>query len=470
MLPVFTAFLSPDDFGMVAILTILSFFLLSVFSLGLLSSIGLCYFEEGDLLRKEQTIWTSFFVLLISSALMLLLFSLFIKGIGKTIVNSYDYDYYLFLTAVSTFFSIISIPFSLRLQLEQKAGLYFWLTLASAISGVLINILFVVIFDRGLQGMIEGILIGKVIFFIIFLIPALKFSEVHMNYKLSKELVKLGIQTVPGFFCAHIILYGNTFFLGKYNSLAEAGLYTVGFNIGFALQLIISGFTSAWTPFYMSYINKQDGAGPLFGKIFTYYLFVIGLVSLLFYVFAKPLIILFATPEFFNAQKIIGLTATAQLFLGLYTVFNAPIMLAKQPLYSTFCLLTATAAFIGMMFVFIPGYGIVGACIALILGYIILDILLLGWGYFNKNQLHIKYERKKTVLFLLLYLVVIIFILWDKKVTLIPEILFSLTSFLLFVLVTYRLLDSSERKSLISFTRLFDLKNPLKSFRNERTD
>lgn len=66
LLPLFTAYLSPKDYGVIAILNVMNLVVTSIFSLGFGAATGLCYFASDDPFRKADTIWTSVFILAMS--------------------------------------------------------------------------------------------------------------------------------------------------------------------------------------------------------------------------------------------------------------------------------------------------------------------------------------------------------------------------------------------------------------------
>lgn len=467
MLPLFTAYLSPKDFGIIAVLTLVSFFLMAIFSLGFGTSIGITYFEGTEQNRKDQTIWTAFFALVFNAAVMFVFGWLFLDTLSNLVFDTPQYSNLVFLNLITTVFIIISIPFTLKLQFEDKPATYFWLTLIASLIAILINIVFVVVLEKGVEGMIEGILLGKIIYFLLFFISTTLASKIRFNFTLSLQLFKYGIPIVPGVISLYILQQGNVFSLEKFHSLEIAGLYAVGFGLGYAIQLLISGFSISWYPFYMSYMEKQEEGKEIFGKIFTYFLFGIGLISLLLYVFSKPIIMVFASSGYYEAYQVIGLTASAQLFLGLFNLLNAPIMLAKQPGYSTIFQVMATLAYIGILFILIPSYGLIGAGISLVLGYILLDVFVFTWNYFNKKYITIQYEYKKIIPFLLMYFLAVAFMMWDKNLSIGLEITASLFITLLLGLFSYYLFGQAEKQIIYKLFTLSFYKQQLDKLKNE---
>src|SRR4030067_396896 len=81
LLPVFTSYLTPADYGIFSILGLIGFIVTPVFSLGSGVSMGICYFEGGTQEKKEATIWTTFTMLALSVSVLAALGNLFVREI-----------------------------------------------------------------------------------------------------------------------------------------------------------------------------------------------------------------------------------------------------------------------------------------------------------------------------------------------------------------------------------------------------
>ncbi len=71
LLPLFTAYLSPADYGIIALLAFIPFLARPVFSLGLDTAVGIAYFERPDDAHRSAVIWTAIGVLGASVAVLL---------------------------------------------------------------------------------------------------------------------------------------------------------------------------------------------------------------------------------------------------------------------------------------------------------------------------------------------------------------------------------------------------------------
>jgi O-antigen/teichoic acid export membrane protein len=269
---------------------------------------------------------------------------------------------------------------------------------------------------------------------------------VHISHKLIRELLALGLPLVPAFVMLFVIQHGNKYILQWFSGLNEVGVYNIGFNIGMAMSLLVSALQSAWLPYFMSFADKHDEAGVLFGRILTYYVFIFGSISLLFFIFAKPVIMIMTQPEFYEAYKIVGLSAGASFLSGIFFILLPGIYFAKDVKYVSIIQMIAAVIATGLNFLLIPVFGLLGAGIALMLGFVTMVICIQLWNYRQKNRyIQIAYEWKRIVRFSIIYTFYVTFMLWERHFSLFGELMMSLAATCLLPFFIYALLKSNER-------------------------
>lgn len=451
-LPVFTSYLSPADYGISSILGLLTFVATSVFSLGLGAGIGPSYFEGNNREQKERTIWTAF-VLLIASALILGAFGLvFASHLSIVAFQTPQYGYLVTLTLLSTALNILTIPFTLRLQFEGWAAKFVTLTAVSTLSSISVSLFMVVILQRGIQGLIEGGLIVQVVNLFLFLAPTAPGLKFRLSRTLGKELLRLGVPLVPSFAFLFVLQQGNKYILQWFRGLDEVGIYAVGFNFGMVMNLVVSAFQNAWYPYFMSFMDKPDEGRRLFGRIFTYYVFGFGALSLLFYLAARPVVMLMTQPAFHEAYKVVGLSATAQFLIGVFSLLLPGVFFAKEVRYISGVQGIAAVASLALNLLLVPAFGLQGAGIALALGLLTMAVLQHCWNL-RRGYLPVQYEWLRVGLFALVYTVYAALALWDYDFSRVGAVLLfgGLAGLLPFCL--YPLLDSHEKQALRRFIR-----------------
>lgn len=449
LLPVFTFYLTPSDYGIAAILSVVGLFVTPVASLGFGAAAGVCYFEGNNHERKTATIWTAFIILIISVSFWTILGVLFAQQISVLAFQSSQYGYLVALTLLSIGLNILILPFTLYLQFEEKAKVFVALTTISVFFSISIQIFMVVVLEKGVQGLIEGELIARIISFTLFIIMVAFKIDFRLDTLLGQQLLRLGIPLVPSFAFLFVIQHGNKYILQWTAGLESAGIYTVGFNLGLGLSLIVSAFQRAWLPYFMSFIENRNEASTLFSRILTYYVLGIGTLSLLFYIVAKPAVMILTQPMFYEAYKVIGLAASAQFLIGVFNILLPGIYFAKEIRYVS--LLQGGAALISMgsSLLLIPLLGVLGAGMALVMGVLAMVILQHAWN-FGRRQIYLKvpYQWGRLVKFASLYVPFAALTLWERNLSLVTEFALSGTALFLLVIIFYILLNEQERRVL----------------------
>jgi len=459
LLPVFTSYLTPAEFGISSLLGFIGFFVTPVFSLGLGAAMGICYFDGDDRRRKETTVWTVFTVLGISVSALAVLGVVFAREISLLAFQTPQYHYLVTISVMSTCLNILSIPLMLYFQFEEKAKTFVTLATLSTLIGIGLSVLMVVVLEKGIQGFIESGLIGQAATLLFFLFPVIRAVRYRFSRTLTYEILKLGVPLIPSFAFLFVIQQGNKYILQWFKGLETVGIYTVGFNLGLMMNLIVSGFTSAWMPYFMSFINKWDEARILFGRVLTYYAFSFGGLSLLFYITARPVVMIMTKTAFHDAYKVVGLSATAQFLTGVFSIFLPAIYFAKEVRYVTFIQGTSALLAVGFNLILIPLFGMIGSAVALMLGLLVMSVLQQTWNFKRrKSYLNVQYEWNRILRFSFIYAGFVLIMLLKGNPSLGVELLISGISAAALPIILYALLNQREREMLWTIGKRFTRK------------
>jgi O-antigen/teichoic acid export membrane protein len=463
LLPLFTAYLTPADYGISSMLSLVAFFVTPIFSLGLGAAMAPCYFEGNNLARKASTVWTVFTLLATSASVLAFGGVVFARLISELAFQTPEYHYLVTLFLGSTSLSLLALPFILYLQFEERVKLFVTLTAATTLVTIGLNVLMVVVFGRGIQGLIESGLIAQVITLAVLLAPALSKVKFQLSLPVSKELLRVGIPMIPSFAFLFVMQASDRYTLQWFKGLETVGVYTVGYNFGMVMNLFVLAFQNAWLPYFMSFSDKQGEARELFGRITTYYIFGFGTLTLFFFIAAKPIVMLMTQPAFHEAYKVIGLSASAQFFIGIYNMLLPGMYFAKEVHYQALIQSFAAVVTVAISLLLIPPFGLLGAAIALALGYLSMAAFTYLWNLKRRQvYLNVHYEWKRILTFALVYVGFTTVMLWERHYSLSGEFSFSIGAFVLLPVILYTLLTNSEKQVLWSFL------NQLKSSRSSR--
>ena len=333
------------------------------------------YFNRPDTGHKAAVIGTTVAILSASVVVML------VAGVATAPLMS-DLSFQteaharlVVLAVLGAAFTILTIPFRQDFQFEQRVRVYVALSTCSALVTAAVTVWAVVGLGRGILGFIEATLIGQAFTFAIFLTIASRRVSLSVDWAIGRDLLRLGLPMIPAFGSIFFMQHGSKYLLQRLGSLDDVGIYTIGLNVGLVISVLVTGFQSAWVPYFMSFADRQDEARIQLGRVATYYVFSFGAVSLVLFAVARLVVLLMTQPEFHPAWRVVGLSAAAQFLSGFFIVLLPGMYYAREVKY--IALIQGAAALIGLLIGvgMILSFGVFGAALGLTLSYVGLVVL-----------------------------------------------------------------------------------------------
>ena len=176
--------------------------------------------------------------------------------------------------------------------------------------------------------------------------------------------------------------------------LDTVGIYSVGSSIGSALGILTGAFISAWTPYALSHADRQAEAVQVLGRITLYYVAGFGFLTCLFFLYATPVVQIFAKPAFHGATGVVGLSALAQFLSTLFLMLLPPLYFAQRVGNVLVSQGVATIIVFLLASILVPSFGITGAAITVVLSYSAL--VAVQWAclqYMPVLRIHYDYRR-----------------------------------------------------------------------------
>lgn len=453
LLPLYTSYLTPRDYGVIAVLGVLALLVRPLFSLGIETAMGLCYFESVDSAHRGSVVWTAFGLLLVSGVVMVGLGAATGDSASRIAFGAAGYRPLILLALVSSAASILAQPLMQAVQFERMAKTYVGLSAIAALATIGASILLVVVLRRGARGWIEAEAAGRVATLLIFLVPVAVRWTARLNGAIARRLLQFGMPLIPGFAFVFALQQGNKYILQWLNGLDTLGLYNIGFNLGVAaIGLPVAAFQRAWTPHFMAYADRPDEARRHFGAITTYYAFGFGVLSLLAFAVARPLVLVMTTDAFNGAYLAVGLSGAAQVLYGAFSLLLPGPYFARNVRVVTVVQGLAAAFSILANIVFISWLGLVGAGLGLAAGaavqVLLLDVLNRRSGYLRPD-----WDRRRVLRFGALYVFVAGLLLWDRQFTLAAEIAVAAGASLVATVGAALLLGPDDRRRAVGAMR-----------------
>jgi O-antigen/teichoic acid export membrane protein len=389
LLPVYTRLLTPADYGILSLLGVTSSLAIVVAQLGL----GSAFFREVIYEGSEEHIVesTTLYFLLGESAIFFGGLIAFSPNLSTLIFGTVDYTHLLRLVFLSDLLGIADVVFMARLRSRAQSSFYSVLSVARFATGILLNLYFIVVLRRGVEGLIVAGLISAALFAALYLTLLARDLRLTFSSLILRRMLKFGIPLVPVGLSSLLLTLADRYFLQHFSTTAELGLYSLGYSIGMVMNLVEQAFQLAWPPHKFA-IARQPDAKHQFARILTYYLLAFGFLGMTLSLLAREILVVLTTPKFYPAYSIVPLIALSYIFAGTRHMTNTGLTIMNKMKYVPPLIVGSALLNLGLNYLLIPPYGKIGAAWATIFSYLALVIVQTA---VNLRFYYIRYEYER---------------------------------------------------------------------------
>lgn len=388
MLPVYTNYLRPADYGVIALLDFIGGIFGLLIGAGIGQAITRHHFEAKEPVKQNQVWWTGITVVVCLAFLVLIVAMLFRDTLAYTILGPMveQGGFFFSLILPTVCLSILYQVLDMYLRVRKWSGTVVSVNLFRLVLNIGLNVYLLAVLDLGVTGVLTGNLIaglvGTSILFGIFLKNQGRYS---FHFPLVEKLCRFGWPLVLVALLSLLMHQSGRFFLRFYVDLEQVGIYSLAHTIAQGI------FTMCFIPFSMIWsvliyeISEKPDAKETYVWVFEYCTYGLALIFLGASLFIAPLLTLMVNPDFLPATRVIPIVCLAYLFFSLHLHFKVPVLLAKSTSSLVPVAGIAALVVIGTNILFIPILGTIGAAWASVVAYGVYSFVGL-WRYRKIDQ------------------------------------------------------------------------------------
>lgn len=397
LVPLFTHYLSPSDYGALALLALFSTLAKIVFRLGLDAGFFRVHYDQPDEERRRQLAGTvavfgaaAGMALLAATALLAGPVSWALFGDEPAPAR------WVVLAAADVAVGTLAfVPLSL-LRIRERPGLFS----TFSVGRHLLNLLLKVALVRAGWG-VEGVLWSDLVATSVFVLSLLPTLRGHLSFAFATPLLKdalgFGLPKVPHGLFVQIQNLADRKILDLFVLRSEVGLYQVAYDLGSAPKFATSAFEPAWGPFLYAEIKKPDAPRTI-ARLATVAFAAFALCATGVAALGGEALTLLTpySPEFRAAAPVIPVVAGAYLLHGVFLLTSVGIGVSKRARY--YPMITAVVALVNVAanFLLIPRFGMMGAAWATLASYAVMA----GLGAVISQRLYaIPFEKGRMAAF-----------------------------------------------------------------------
>ncbi|SPD75004.1 putative Polysaccharide biosynthesis protein [uncultured Desulfobacterium sp.] len=398
LLPIYTRFLTPHDYGIKELVGLSTDVIGILLSTAISGAIYRFYFEYQDEKDRNEVISSAIITIGSFGLLTLTILSFATKTMARYILDSPELYYYFLISFASVWFNSLNDIGYNYLRANHQSLKYVVFSLVKLTSNIGMNIYFICFLKIGVLGILISTLITSILMFLVMNVPLSIKTGMRFSATKIKEMLRFGLPMIPGQFGAFLVNISDRFFIKGYCSVADAGLYSLGYRFGtLPANFISEPFNQVWQPRRFE-IYKEDNSEKIFGKIFTYFLTFMLFAGLIIAMLTKDILMIISDSTFWQAYKIVPIIVLATIIFTFHYHLNMGILISKKTKYLAYINLSNGIFVLILNFLLIPKYGVFGATYATLFAFIYK--IALTYHYSSKYyKIHFEFLRiGKTII------------------------------------------------------------------------
>ncbi|MBN2406727.1 MAG: polysaccharide biosynthesis protein [Elusimicrobia bacterium] len=396
LLPVYTRYLYPEAFGIIAIMLVtvglINKLLIAPETMGLIRH----YFAPGFEEKQKTLVFNLFLIILLKTLPFTVLFFAFAGHIAGFLLGEETYTGIIRIFAFVILFQSVSGLGLTVLRMEEKAKSF----IAVSIIGFLVSAAAVLVlligFNLGVTALVWGYLINPLVVFVLLLPYIMSKIKIRWDFDLILPVLFYGYPLLVSAFSNMLIQAGDRYVLKALGTLSMVGVYSFGYAVASIVNVVlVVPLKQINGPVIFKMENDEEKLKKFLRDSTTYIYFVMMMFGLLLSLFSGETIrILAAKKEFWAGWVIVPIIVFSYVQHGLGACVSNGLVLAKKTLLLSGMILTAAVLNIGLNFLLIPVWGIVGAALATMISYIVWNSLKI---YFTDRYFGLKFQNGRLI-------------------------------------------------------------------------
>lgn len=452
MLPIYTRFLTPADYGILALVDLTLEFIALLAGAKLALGVFRFYHKAESQRERDEVVSTGFLLVGGMYSLVGVGTLLAATPLSALVFGSPDKAILFQVAAANLAFSaLLIVPLALA-RVQDRSTFFVCAQLIKLGLQVAFVVVFLVVLDLGVLGVFLGNLVANLTAAAALTVWLFRTVRPSWSLRAARDLVRYGLPLMATKVATFFSTFSDRFFLQAAADETVVGLYNLAYQFGFVLVMV--GFTPVdliWGPKRFK-VAREEGGEEILSRAFVLINVVLVTMAVGICLFAWDLLRVMATPAFYPAVHVVPVLLAAYVLYAWGHILDIGILVSEKTKYVTLANFVASGVAVLGYWLLIPHFLAWGAAGVTLLTFVIQVSLLY---VFSQRLWRIEYQWR-PVLILVGWAVLISGIgLALPETTVIRSIGIRSGLGLLFLLGLWRLpiLDDQERKAGLSMAR-----------------
>lgn len=369
MLPIYTRFLTPADYGVIGLLTFALSLFEPIFGARLARAIPKFYFEVSDARLRRSVIWGALILTGAVSAITTVVLILIRHAGAELLFGNPRYALALGLFAINLLSQPVEQTGMTYIRMQGRSRIFLIFSMAKLLLQLSLNLLLVVYWRGGVLGVVESGVISSIAVGLSLTVYVGIHERPAFDWPLTRKMLQfswpLWLSGIAGLYIGS----SGAMYLRAFDTLSDVGRLELALKFASVVGMLTLGpFSQHWEPMSFRYYREEHGR-------LKFQVAFIGISALMFMtglgvsIFADPVIRVMASKSFRTAAIIVPILTLGFVLNGLKSFFNFSFIVTSHTKVHG-VLQYATALIITIAYVaLVPTLGLLGAAAAQCLAF-----------------------------------------------------------------------------------------------------
>ena len=379
-LPILTKGLGASLYGVWAIINVTTLLLvpLALLTMDLAIVRFLAAAKDKNLIREDY--FSVFSVILVTGSLFSAGLFVFSDKFAEIFLKGVQFAPFVKIASVLILLNSIQTYTLTFFRTFQKMGIYSFLSLLIPL--IQISLIFTALFLKyELTGVIIAVIVSSLIVIAVNATIILKQIGFQWpRFKNIKTYLKWGMPLTPNAGILWISNVSDRYIVSYFLGVAAAGIYDVGYQLGYYALFIIGPLGTVVYPVLSKYYNEGNIFEVQKHLKYSFKYLMMLVIPCVFglSILAEPLLRTLTTADFIPGKTVVPYVALGAVFYCLYQLCVYIMLLLNKIGWNVIILSTSAAVNIALNIILIPRVGIMGAAVATLIAYAIMGLLHLA--------------------------------------------------------------------------------------------
>jgi len=402
MLPFYTHYLSPRDYGVLEILDLSMSLFGMILHMGIAPALLRAYAASRSAEERKRTVSTAFIFVFVTGMVTFAAGLMAVKPLSVALLGPAVSTNYLLLSFLSFVLSYLASMPRAYLRALEASGMFTLLETGGLFVILLLNIYFIAVLKLGAMGILWSSVIVYGIQAVGLSIWVLRSVGISFSGTILRQMAAFGLPLIFSNISLFALNFSDRFFLQRLQSLDAVGVYAVGYKLAFMINyMLVQPFYAMWQA-RMYNIYEQPEHAKIFRQIFVLYSLILTYAAMGIAVFSPEVLRLMADPKFSGGKDVVPIVAFAYVFYGIGSYVQLGMFLTNKTKAIGAVSTVAAVLNLGLNYVLIGKFVMVGAAWATLFGFM---AIAAGSYWFSQRALPLNLGVPRVALATLLAVV-----------------------------------------------------------------